>query len=766
MRMAGWMLGAALGVMAVAQPAAAQQDLDAFLATTRINPASAADVAATCDVYRQRITAMKNALESETGPATIDGTFRRFDDLERVGNATGGDIFTIVQVHPQAAVRDAARACIQQLTPLQTEIGLSRPIYNRLRAIDASRADPVVRLLLTRAIGGYERSGVATDDTTRARVTALQQRMSETSIAFERNIAQGRKEVTATAAELEGLPADYLAAHRPGADGLIRISTDYPDLNPVMTYASNEALRRRLTEANLTRAYPANDALLRQLFADRAELASLLGRPNYAALIMEDKMIGSPANTRRFLDEINGIARPASDRDSALLLNRLRQIDPAATAVPLWSTGYLSQLIRREQYEVDPQEVRRYFAYNSVRDGIFGLTEDLFGVDIRPWQTPVWHPSVEAFELYENNRLIGRFYLDNHPREGKYTHAQHIGIRNGIEGHAIPVSVLVQNFPAGDHSTGLMEHGQVETFLHEFGHLLHNMLSGGQRWVQANYSSLERDFIEAPSQMLENWVWDYDTLSRFAVNAEGQTIPRALVERMNRARGFVEAFNDRRQLALASTSLDYHLAAPGETDLSTAYRTAYNRYGPLPVPEGLHPQASFGHLTSYSAVYYTYPWSKTISTDLFSRFQQNGIRDAATARRYREMVLAPGSSKPAQALVEDFLGRPMNLDAYRARLGEAELDRVEGGEDRAGALACPRPHSRRQPLERLAGAAELGDLRVERFDPAPGELAGAARGPGRRPGRSSSPISSSVKPAACACADEAQPAQILASRSA
>jgi thimet oligopeptidase len=677
MRATGFLFGAAIAVLgltgAAQPPASASQvpsarDLDSFLAELRFNPRNANEVAATCTAYEQRIAALKTALEAETGPARIETTFRRYDDLQRVMDATGGDIFTIVQTHPEAAVRDAARACVQRLTPLQTEIALSRPIYNRLKAIDASRADPVVRQLLARSIGDYERSGVATDDATRARITALQQRMSETSLAFERNIAQGRKEVTATAAELEGLPADYLASHRPGPDGRVRITTDYPDLNPVMTYASNEGLRRRLAEANLTRAYPDNDVLLRQLFTDRAELARLLGRPDYATLVMEDKMIGSPANTRRFLDEIDQIARPASDRDQALLLARLKQINPAATEVPLWSTGYLSQLIRREQYDVDPQEVRRYFAYNNVRDGILRLTEDLFGLDIRPWQTQVWHPSVEAYEIYENNRLIGRFYLDNHPRDGKYTHAQHIGVRNGIEGRAIPVSILVQNFPAGDHSTGLMEHGQVETFLHEFGHLLHNILSGRQQWAQANYSSLERDFIEAPSQMLENWVWDYDTLSRFAVNAEGQTIPRALVERMNRARGFVEAFNDRRQLALASTSLQYHLAAPGEPDLTSVYRTAYNRYSPIPVPDGVHPHASFGHLTSYSAVYYTYPWSKTISTDLFSRFQENGIRDAATARRYRDLVLAPGSSKPARQLVEDFLGRPMNLDAYRARL--------------------------------------------------------------------------------------------------
>ena len=178
-------------------------------------------------------------------------------------------------------------------------------------------ADPAARFLLDRAIANYDRAGVGADDATRARIKALQDRISENSIAFERNIADGRKEVTATPAQLAGLPADYIAAHPPGPDGLVRITTDYPDLGPVMSYAADEGLRRRLNEANLTRAYPANDALLRKIFNDRAELAALLKRPNYAALITEDKMIGSPARAAAFLDEIAGVARAPAERDLA-----------------------------------------------------------------------------------------------------------------------------------------------------------------------------------------------------------------------------------------------------------------------------------------------------------------------------------------------------------------------------------------------------------------------------------------------------------------
>ncbi|HEX8307766.1 MAG TPA: M3 family metallopeptidase [Allosphingosinicella sp.] len=667
--------GVALATLAASAPAAtdrATRSIDAFLATTHLNPRSPADFDAACDAYLARAEAIRADLENEKGPGWIDVTFRKFDNLNHLIGAASGDAGVVTQTSLDAATREAGRNCSQKIEALATEISLSRPIYGRLKAIHVKGAPAETRFMIERAIAQYDRAGVGSDEATRARIKALQDRISQNSIAFERNIADGRKEVTATPAELAGLPADYIAAHKPGPDGRVRITTDYPDLGPVLSYASDEGLRRRLFEANLTRAYPANDALLRKIFADRAELAALLGRPNYATLITEDKMVGSPANAGKFLDDIATVVETPARRDLGKMLARLKAIDPKATAVPAWSTAYLSQLIRKEQYSVDPQEVRQYFAYDNVRDGILRLTQDLFGVQIRKWDTPLWAPGVEAYEMVEGGKVIGRFYMDNYPREGKYSHANVIPIRTGLTGRSIPVGILVCNFPAGDHKTGLMEHRDVETFLHEFGHLLHLMFAGRQQWAQQGPFGLEWDFVEAPSQMLENWVWDYDTLKSFAVNAKGEPIPAALVEKMNKARGFTEAFGDARQLGLSAASLAYHQSPPGDSDLTGIYRTAFERYSPIPLPAGVHPQASFGHLTGYSAIYYTYMWSKTISTDLFTRFEREGLRNPATARRYRQMVLAPGSSKPAAGLVSDFLGRPLSLDAYKARLAKGE----------------------------------------------------------------------------------------------
>ncbi|MGE0046635.1 MAG: M3 family metallopeptidase, partial [Hyphomonadaceae bacterium] len=274
---------------------------------------------------------------------------------------------------------------------------------------------------------------------------------------------------------------------------------------------------------------------------------------------------------------------------------------------------------------------------------------------------------LDAYEILENGQVIGRFYLDMHPRDGKFSHAANFPIRGGIEGRVLPVGALLCNFP-----DGLMEHGDVEVFLHEFGHMLHSMFSGRQRWAQGNYGEVEWDFIEAPSTLLEEWIWDYDTLSRFARNAEGEAISRDLVDRMNAARMFGEGEATLVQLGYASASLNYYNRDPAGLDLAAAFRENYERYAPYRMPAAVHQYASFGHLDGYSAIYYTYQWSTAIAVDLFSVFRQNGMRDQATFRRYREEILAPGGSASANTLIREFLGRDTTVDAYAHRLRQED----------------------------------------------------------------------------------------------
>jgi thimet oligopeptidase len=268
--------------------------------------------------------------------------------------------------------------------------------------------------------------------------------------------------------------------------------------------------------------------------------------------------------------------------------------------------------------------------------------------------------------MYDHGKLIGRFYFDSHPRPGKYEHANALPLRSGVRG-TVPLAALVMNLPAGE---GLMEHGDVETFLHEYGHLLHTIFSGqNQRWAYLGgiYPAVEWDFVEAPSQMLENWVYDYDTLKAFAIDTSGHTIPRDLVDKMNRARYFSIGMDDMRQLGLSNVSLQYYLGrAPA--NLGDAARSFAAKYDFLPPPSYSQFQDSFPHLADYGAAYYTYRQSIVIADDLFTAFQKNGLRDRATADRYRRLVLAPGGTRSAADLINDFLGRPLSIDAYKAKM--------------------------------------------------------------------------------------------------
>jgi len=628
---------------------------------------SAKAINARCDWYVARSTAMRHALESAKGASTVTTTLVAFDRLNELLSDGGGEATLYREVSPSAASRSAGEKCENRISSENTKLNLSRPIYERLKAIKAPPGDPATQLYLTRTLQGFERSGIGLDAAGRAKAQELSDRASNLSTEFTANIPKGQHTVETTAAELDGLPHDFIDAHKAGSDGKITLTTDNTDYVPVMTYAKDRALRERMYRAYSLRAYPANDPVLRDMINTRDALAKLVGRPNYATLNFEDRMLNTPAKVQALMDEMAAAAKPAADRDYAKKLAVLKQLYPDATRVEPWDNGFVGALVQKQSYGYDRQEARKYFAYDNVRDGILRLTENMFGVDIRPWKMAKWDPLVESYEMYDHGKLIGRFIFDSHPRPGKYEHANSVPLRAGTKTQ-VPEGILVMNFAAGK---GLMEHGDVTTFLHEFGHLLHGMFGGqpNQRWAGQSGVATEWDFVEAPSQMLENWVYDYDVLKGFAVDAAGHTIPRDLVEKMNRARYFSLGMDDMRQLGLSNISLQYYLGT-APADLGAAARQYDAKYDLLPPPAFSQFQDGFPHLGGYGAAYYTYRWSIVIADDMFTQFQKNGLRDRATAARYRKLVLEPGGTKPAGELVADFLGRPISIDAYRAKLAK------------------------------------------------------------------------------------------------
>jgi len=626
-------------------------------------------IASHCEAEVAALRASLSDLEQFAGKPGIDSYLEPLNawmvSYENMSNM----VQLLAQVHPDADARQAADNCSQALSSVSADVSLSRPIFDRVSSVDVASADADVQRFVEKLLLAYSLSGVDKDEATRARIKELNEEITRVGLEFDKNIRESVSYLELDSPEqLAGLPQDYIDAHPAGEDGKIRISTQYPDLIPFMSYAENDEMRHQLAILYSNRAYPENQAVLLKLLELRYELAHLLGFDNYAELVTADKMAGSPQRVESFLHELAKDTQEPQDREYDMLLARLRQERPDAERVNSWQYSYLKEKIVSEQFNVDSKEVREYFRYNNTREGILRLVQDLFNVQIKPWDTPTWHEDVEAFELWNNEQLLGRFYLDMHTRDGKYQHAAMFPIRNGITGQQLPLASLVCNFPRGD---DMMQHTDVVTFLHEFGHLIHQLFSGGHHWDNISGVSTEWDFVEAPSQMLEEWVWDYDTIAQFAKNAKGEAIPRELLDRMISARDFGLGMFTRAQLSYAGISMGLYNRDPEGLDIKTfadGITRQYTRFEPL--AEG-HFYSSFGHLNNYSAIYYTYQWSLAIATDMFTRFKKEGLRNVETAGAYRDKVLGQGGAKPAAELVTDFLGREVSFKPYADRLRRA-----------------------------------------------------------------------------------------------
>jgi thimet oligopeptidase len=361
--------------------------------------------------------------------------------------------------------------------------------------------------------------------------------------------------------------------------------------------------------------------------------------------------------------------------DYAAILTRKRRDEPQAARVNAWDSVYLQEQVKTEQFDFDSQDARPYFEYGRARQGVMDLTARMFGIAYRAVpDASVWHPDVEAFDVVDartggGGRVLGRIYLDMFPREDKYKHYAQFTLVNGKAGGALPEGVLVCNFPKPGPEPALMLHTDLETLFHEWGHLLHHVFGGHTRWAGISGITMEWDFVEAPSQMLEEWTWAPETLRTFARHHEtGEPIPVDLVRRMKAASEFGKGLYVRQQMFYAALSLDLHTRSPEGLDTSAVVAELQGQYTPFAFVPGTFFETSFTHLDGYSALYYTYMWSLVIAKDMFTTFSGNGLLDEETAARYRRAVLEPGSSKPAADLVADFLGRPYSFAAYEAWL--------------------------------------------------------------------------------------------------
>ncbi len=614
------------------------------------------------DVNLAVVDGATKALLASSGP----GGRRRYageivgllNDSDRALRNASGLVSLLAEVHPDEAVRTLAEDCLQRAVKAATERGLNRELYEVLAAVDASELEPDAQRVLEKTLREFRRSGVSLDEAAQNRLREISERSTVIDQEFSRVIRDDVRSIRISPDRLDGLPDDFREAHPADADGLVTITTDYPDLVPFRMFARDAQARRELQIESLNRGWPENDALLGELLALRDEQAKLLGYSGWPDFDAEVKMVRTGAAIEEFLDKLSSAAKPAGRRDRDLLLERLRRDHPDATDIDGADSSYYTEVIRRESFNVDSQEARPYLDSAKVKQGLLDVTGRLLGLEYRRVESAAtWHTEVDVYDVLVEGEIIGRIHLDLHPREGKFKHAAMFERAVGIAGKQIAEGALACNLP-----TGLMEHSDVVTLFHEFGHLVHHILANGQRFAALAGIATEWDFVEAPSQLLEEWAWDPTVLRSFATNAAGEPIPEELVSRMRAADEFGNGIMVCVQTFYSAVSYRFHRDLP--VDRTAELRRLQNDYSVFAYLPGTHFQANFGHLTGYSSAYYTYMWSLVIAKDLFSAFNPDDLFDESVAGRYRDLVLAPGGGKDAAELVRDFLGRDYSFDAF------------------------------------------------------------------------------------------------------
>ncbi len=638
--------------------------------TSHMDPQAFQDAGEECVARAQ--AALEAFLELPEDASFTD-VVEGFDRIGRPLDTIRGPAGLASQTHPEEAVRNVAHLIEQAIAAFCTDLALNREVFERLAALDLDAAPgPDERRLCEHALRDFRRSGVDRDEATRARIKELSEELVRIGQQFDLNIVSDTRSITIEdgRAGLEGLPEDYVAAHPEDDQGRVVVTTNPPDIIPFMSYARRGDLRQRLHFESLNRAHPLNMDVLRSLIEGRHELATLLGYSSWADYVTEDKMVKGAEAAREFVDRVAELARPRMDAEYRELLENKREQEPGAEAVHGWEATYLTERLKEQRFGFDSQSVRPYFAYRSVRDGVLATSEALFGIRFRrDDEAERWHPSVECYDVIDGDERVARLWLDMHPRPQKYKHAAMFDLCSGVAGESLAEACLVCNFTEpSDDDPGLLLHSQVTTFFHEFGHLLHHLFGGGQRYLSFSGIATEWDFVEVPSQMYEEWAWDAGVLQRFALHHEtGEPIPAQLVARMRAAEEYGKGLHVGTQMFYAALSLTYYDRDPAGLDLTRHMVELKERMSPVPYEPGTHFQVSFGHLHGYSAIYYTYMWSLVIAKDLFGRFEGD-LMNGATAGRYRASVLAPGGRRDAADLVRDFLGRDYAYAAWEAWL--------------------------------------------------------------------------------------------------
>ncbi len=455
---------------------------------------------------------------------TFDNTMLELDNIYNKAGNVYGCVYLMGSTHPDDAARNQANESKAEFAKFFNEIQLDENLY---RAVKDYSETPEAKSLtgykerfVIKTVEDFERNGFALPKEKRDELKAINDKLSDLSLMFQQNIAEVDDYLMVDDAQIDGLQEDYKNARRT-EEGKYKIDLSYPSYRPFMQYSNSEETRKELYSMFLNRASKDNLEILIKVLALRKQMAELLGYKTYAEYRVGDRMAKLPQNVWDFennlIDKLKEKAR--IDYDELLSIKRAKLGSDTIKVIQPWESGYYNNILLKEKYDLDQNLVKEYFETNNVIDGFFQITQHLFGVEYEEVQNPsVWHKDVRLFNVKQDGKVISRFYIDLYPRANKFSHAAcfpMIGGKATDQGYQMPVATLVCNFPEPTEDVpSLLTHNEVETFFHEFGHVLHNVLTKTELSAHSG-TSVARDFVEAPSQFLENWTWDYDVTKTF-----------------------------------------------------------------------------------------------------------------------------------------------------------------------------------------------------------------------------------------------------------
>jgi thimet oligopeptidase len=664
--------------VAVALASAAQAAAPTLPADTGLNfSLTPAQLTQTCDAA---IDAAKVAIEKILAVPAQGATFATLQAVENA-EADFNDA-TIVQsgaydLAPDKAVRDASLVCNQKVSDYEVALSSDPRIY-AIAARVATLGDaktPADQKLDEYYIEGGKRTGAELSPDQRAQVNALFDHLMDLERDFESALNEDKTTIAMSAAEARSLPPSFVATLAKSSNGYI-VPVNESTFDEFMISEQSAAARKRFATAYADRGGLANVQRLQEAVQIRDQLAHLLGFSTWAAYQLDAKMAKTPERVESLLNTVSTKLLPKADQEIAALA-ALKRNSGDLTPFASWDYGYYENRLIRSQYQIDEEAVRQYFPIDHVVSSVLDIYQNLLGVtfaEITPAQT--WAPGVREFSITDtaSGKPIGWFFLDLYPRPGKFEHFANFPIRPGRVlpdgSYQKPISAIVGNWPVpAPRQPALLSHEDVITFFHEFGHLMHSTLSTAP--YETLYGTAVRpDFVEAPSQMLENFMWQPSVLKQVSSNyVTGMPLPDDLIAKMIALKHVNDGYAWSTQAFYAQYDMTIHSSGPN-VNVDTTWFDLKKKMTPFPSIPGTHPEAGFGHIMGgYDAGYYGYLWSRVYAQDIFTRFQKEGLENPAVGMAYRKDILEPGATIEPDVLVQNFLGRPVNPDAFYEDLG-------------------------------------------------------------------------------------------------